>query len=1054
MVSNMRLKQAKFYHRFGVRNRMQIEQPRLNPISMFEFPLETIIHFMPEDSSIVGPSAKDPLFQIPGSRVFIEHVTELTSTEGNPRRAAFNIRQAEAEFRRDNRAFKILRKDNALTINPRYVMLINYGMLGPMHRYPVSFKANYNRWFNQAATMWNTVQSTHERFKWNQYIELRVPQSLPSYSQFRLMENSQTAELLGKFRTPDLLNIFDIYAWLGEKRQISNLSVLKDDTLGNINLFVRVKGLFFTLNLGLLNDWRKEPEGELDEGQKATGEDTARIQRRFFNLISGLVDLQNGVTELDAKDERDIADFEETIDDADDRGDIDDSDDLELEDLDLPDLPDVQLPKTVSRPELPDMNASDDDEDPVYLPNESLNDQLQEDLPPPTTEDVLSASVELSTWQLREAGLISAKAAERLVEEAKSYKSIPDPYGSKATVGDLLKIEPEDLAVPEVPAFADTDAVHDKSMLQSKLAAVQRKYIRDVLKKDVLNAVVAASQTQGVILKDHRVTVVRDAMNHYELHRVTLKPVRGKQSTVAFRIPVVDDDGRFVSNGVLCRMRLQRSDIPIRKVAPHRVALTSYYNKTFVERSQRRVNNLEEWLASKITDIFNNPEDNRIRNLHLAPVFDQSLHLPRIYSTLAKRFRQFETDAGLFYFDYHRRIEFFESRGLHPEDVETATSTLVGMIGKDPITVDNLGIFHRHVKGGKVMPIGTIYDITGIDQSSAPMDIAEMTVSNKLIPVGFVLAYQMGLDNLIDWLGCKVERHVRGKRGIGGEGTYTLTFQDEVLVFSRLDVRSSMIIAGLGRYHSVLKQYSVWDFNRKDVYYRLLSSVGLNVRYLREIESLFKSWIDPITRGLLEEMEEPTEFDLILLRATDLLMTDHSPNEVDGAYMRYRGYERMAGMIYGEISRACKIHNARAGTGHSGVELNPFVVWNRITTDAAVSLVEERNPIRDLREQEITTYRGDGGRSGQSMVERTRVYTEADVGVISESTVDSGDVGVISYMSPDPNLVNLRGGTRKFDKERDGVTKLFSTSTLLAPCADTDDTKRIDIQVPLGGNVH
>ncbi|MFO5520801.1 hypothetical protein ACLBP3_29740, partial [Klebsiella pneumoniae] len=50
--------------------------------------------------------------------------------------------------------------------------------------------------------------------------------------------------------------------------------------------------------------------------------------------------------------------------------------------------------------------------------------------------------------------------------------------------------------------------------------------------------------------------------------------------------------------------------------------------------------------------------------------------------------------------------------------------------------------------------------------------------------------------------------------------------------------------------------------------------------------------------------------------------------------------------------------------------------------------------------------------------------------MVSESTVDSGDVGVIAYLVPDANFVNMRGVTRMFDPKTDGPASLLSTSAL------------------------
>ncbi|MFO5795374.1 hypothetical protein, partial [Klebsiella pneumoniae] len=66
------------------------------------------------------------------------------------------------------------------------------------------------------------------------------------------------------------------------------------------------------------------------------------------------------------------------------------------------------------------------------------------------------------------------------------------------------------------------------------------------------------------------------------------------------------------------------------------------------------------------------------------------------------------------------------------------------------------------------------------------------------------------------------------------------------------------------------------------------------------------------------------------------------------------------------------------------VELDPHVIWRKIVQDPTVATIEDSNPIANIREQEAMTYRGDGGRGPTSMVARTRIYGEADVGVITD----------------------------------------------------------------------
>ena len=198
-------------------------------------------------------------------------------------------------------------------------------------------------------------------------------------------------------------------------------------------------------------------------------------------------------------------------------------------------------------------------------------------------------------------------------------------------------------------------------------------------------------------------------------------------------------------------------------------------------------------------------------------------------------------------------------------------------------------------------------------------------------------------------------------------------------------------------------------------------------------------FIDPITRELLVEMGEPTVFTKLLLRASEMLCDDQHPDSQDTRYMRIKGYERFAGAVYAELVRSVRIHNGRPGKHRYGIELNPYAVWIGIQQDPAKDQVSEINPIQNLKETEAVTYSGTGGRGSRSMVKHTRIYHENDMGVISESTVDSSDVAINVFTSADPQFTSLRGTSKPYDPDKQGLTPLLSTSALVSPGSTNDD---------------
>ena len=119
--------------------------------------------------------------------------------------------------------------------------------------------------------------------------------------------------------------------------------------------------------------------------------------------------------------------------------------------------------------------------------------------------------------------------------------------------------------------------------------------------------------------------------------------------------------------------------------------------------------------------------------------------------------------------------------------------------------------------------------------------------------------------------------------------------------------------------------------------------------------------------------------------------------------------------------------------------MKPFAVWKRVVGDPAVKITEDINPINTLKEVEAVTFSGVGGRNSRSLTRESREYDPNDIGVISESTVDSSDVAINVYTTANPNFSSVRGLTNRVSPKEIKSTQLLSTSALLGAGSDTDD---------------
>jgi hypothetical protein len=147
----------------------------------------------------------------------------------------------------------------------------------------------------------------------------------------------------------------------------------------------------------------------------------------------------------------------------------------------------------------------------------------------------------------------------------------------------------------------------------------------------------------------------------------------------------------------------------------------------------------------------------------------------------------------------------------------------------------------------------------------------------------------------------------------------------------------------------------------------------------------------------------------------------------------------MVGVVYNEISRALAKYEQNRGMGVK-FSIKPDAVFARIAQDKLMTLTDNINPIADVKRAASFSYIGHGGRDPESFVTKDRVYPEDGVGIISESTVDSGNAGINAQLSNDPNIVSTRGLFNTTTPDQLTPTQMLSVAASLVPGATNDDS--------------
>lgn len=1055
-------------------------------------PRESMVHFLSEDATHhdIDPSKA---YYVGSKKILVDYVETLTGTEGNPRHKNVLIKALFRKFHVDNKHFRYL-KDHYLKVNDQLTLFVyNYSYLDVVNRYTALPLTNYYKWWNVQKTIFDTIAKVNQEHHKNHFLFIDVPEDVPSFSFLRIYEHKVSTSLLKIFNSHSKLFVLQMWKFLAGNAKESIFSGLSEADFSTVNLVFTLKdGRSSIVNMGYLHSWIKGNENTT-EYNAVTQLNNLQIQKLFLKFLITLhsplpeevvedtLKLETNNTVVDPEDQLEHDDLVNAQNEYNDEHDISENDDIDSHEYQdaLSEL--MRLPSSAKGKA--EITVQDDIKLNAALTNDNtLLNQLKEidkDLSAleliahsrlkergikiDETGNVVEekqaktalsleaihakvyghedfeASLKRQVNEQADYGMLSAADYKRFIADVENYKEMPNPYNSKEKTVDAMVVHPSLLKLDaSKTAIEGSDLVSDKSMLQSSLQSFDHDYVTKVMKKDVLS-MVSNLQKSGVVIRKHEIEVDHSALGSYESHTLEIKPIDGVTSTVRYRVPVVNEDGTFSANGNKYVMRKQRVDIPIRKINPFTVALTTYYGKTFVTINQKKANNSLEWIAKEL-DKAAALDEGFIKQVNTTDVFDNSFVAPYIYNGLANKYKSIVTSDFTLLFDHNDRETLFSPDVLLK--LEVNGSRLVGHTNRnEPIIVDNENQFHIY-RVGNLVAIGDVYQVLQLHAMQAPVDFTEVRVFSKVIPIVLVVGYSIGFHHLLTLLNAKYRKVEPREQLHLDHHEYAIKFKDVSYVFSRNDIKTSLIVSGLLEFDKELKRVDVEDLDSKDIYLNLLESKGLGSIYIREIDLTQQLFVDPISKGILEQMKEPTTFNGLLLRSSEMLMTYHHPDSQDMRAMRIRGYERIPGAIYKEMVTSLRQYRNKNIAGKSKIDISPYQVWTSIMKDPAIKLVEDINPIQNLKESEIVTYVGEGGRSKDGMNRASRAYHHTDMGIVSEATVDSSDVGVNAYLSANPEFQDLRGIPNS--TRANAPSSLLSTSTLLSPSATNDDPKRVN----------
>ena len=1074
-----------FLKRNVVRLDSQLTKPPMTPKGSLELPLNSVYHTNEEGFGLFG--AEDDILKCHKGMITVQNIFGFYKdvNYGKLRARTFSVQNVTAEFNLQNKQFeKYATAQGRIAKTPRLLHVVNYGNMAheitQLEEPLMEYHAFLNYWHSFFQYLAEAVKDNRYHF-----FKVEPPIIVPPKSTFNRVKEKEklTVTECGLFIDQLQLLLLDLWRFIEQdKPEISKLSAfsyINPKDLDRVHLILDVGTHYAVLNLGLLVHWIKTEENK--KGRWKPEEAQTRIQKMLINLADFRTNTRSSEDDIDDMEDA----LHDTLTDEDDsvadlsfeteqaekafnaatheveeakkpkggfykkpvqkdllstqpnlvasiRDIIEQDNSIEFLADDLGSEEEVITPEAQTETVTEEEDAKLEEIQAQALKNQQVGNYEAYTPPSQNLEDYVTDKAR----DIASRGLMTSAELRRYEKLSTSWQSIKAPNGQD--MKDYLRIDPKDKAIEtDVKVANPSSSVLDPSFLESSLKKLDKVYVDKFMDKHVHLMVINSLQREGIVVKDIKRTHVKTLMDDYYQYSVKVIPVVGQESTITFKIPRVTTDGTMTARNVKLRMRKQRADLPIRKLGPDKVAMTSYHSKLFVSRSSRMTNNYDKWIAKQIYEgtLLDKPT---VTELVYGDNFDPELRAPRSYTSIAKTYSSFHCG------DKQQYQLNFDHKAFKPEAMiehsikkgEQPCGTVNGKI----IVIDDLGIL-TWVKGKERGVIGTLESIIGVPMDAKrPTSMIEIgPVAGKDIPLGFLLAYYVGLGNLLETLKVPHRRINKGQRMSLEANEFAIRFADQTLIVNSNDPVTVMLLNGFNRYKNEIANASIWDFDKREGFEKVFDANEIKTRHLQRLQQVRKNWIDPITYDILIEMQYPVDMVLLLLEAAKLLEFDDHPDETDITHSRVRGYERVSGMVYSSMMDAIGTFNARPNNPNAKLSINPEEVWYSVTTDQATAPIDDSNPIQSVKDRSVVVFSGKGGRSSLTLTGKHRRFHKSGVGIVSTDTVDSGDVATITYLTSNPQFNSIYGTTRTLENPDGNNAATWSESMLLCPGAKYDD---------------
>lgn len=570
---------------------------------------------------------------------------------------------------------------------------------------------------------------------------------------------------------------------------------------------------------------------------------------------------------------------------------------------------------------------------------------------------------------------------DKLIYNNISLKDIKDNYEAK-------KIDHKDISDGNIKDIIN------KETLTSTLKDYDDSYMEKKFSKDMVKVLKSFNDDNdiGVYVNKIDLKPNNTDMNKQQILEVEFKDDTNVTHKFKINIPEIKDGKFMYVNGSKKVIMKQLVFMPIVKLEPDRVQITTNYNKHFITRFGQKFSEKLSYLKSLFT------KQNLLKYKKSGSTFDykfgNSIKLngkflvSSEYNDISSYLYSLDIDKYKFIFNQQELQDTFDIKKPKYNEKLALKATFdkkkyfaVGYtLDKNSLILSNIIDKKIYLYNGKEynnlnitlssFVVDLVYnnttekvkDITSAKiKTNTKLTYSRMEINNKTMPVAILLGYELGLLNLLERYEVEYTFENKNKSLNIQDDIGKIKFKDGYFYYDTSKIRNSMLLSGLLEMNC--EEIIFADMNEKDPYIDYFGDAFNSRNAAKGFHNSISLLIDPITKDILEELNLPTNVYDVLLYANTLLEDISFTEPTDVNNFRVRGAEQIPAMTYKVLADAFKHYkDSKHAKNPVKITVDPDILTKKLMELKTIENYSSLNPSLELERMGTASMKGLAGR--------------------------------------------------------------------------------------------